>query len=65
LQPGYGWHWKHFSYEDKFILVLGFTNDNTSEQLLPTQPTLHRHVPGFVQYPLCLLQLGLQIAIDL
>lgn len=52
-----------YSCEDKFIL--GLTNENTSEQLFPNHPTLHRHVPGFEQYPFCLLQLLLQMAIDI
>lgn len=34
----------------------------TCEQSSPIHPILHRHVPGFVQYPFCLLQLGVQIA---
>lgn len=46
-----------------FVLeIYGSLCNFTFVQLSPSHPTLHRQVPGFRQYPFCLLHPGLQMA---
>lgn len=48
----------HFAFK-----IYGSLCNFTFVQLSPSHPTLHRQVPGFRQYPFCLLHPGLQMAI--